>query len=193
MWRSKLLLCSLSLLSPHRLSFLGSDFSYFYSQLFLISFSFFFCTHLSCQILCSFYPLSWKLVFPFRSLLISSHLPIPCCYSLVPPYSAPASFAVSFPPPPNHTSLKFTEVEGNWSEPWARTQRRPLPLITAYRHKNQIENDPWKMPLLLIGYSLNDMSVIPVHAAGSCYRNVSPITSTCSCYRDRTSCGTSYR
>lgn len=37
------------------------------------------------------------------------------------------------------------------------------------------------------------LPVIPVHTAGGCYRNVSPSSRSCSCYRDNKSRDASYR
>lgn len=129
-------------------------------------------------------------------IFISSHLPIPCCYSLFLPYSTPASLADSSFPPPSQSHLFKVHRGGVKS---VRTLCCDTKVcffcqITARRNKKKkwIKMIHEECPLLT-GCSVNDMPVIPVHVAGSCYRNVSPISSTCSCYRDSTSCGVSYR
>lgn len=101
----------------------------------------------------------WCLPFTVSS---SHFLPIarlhPCLYPFPPNSTTPFL--------PYHTSFKLMERCSEISPNHVVLHKRLFFPISAHRNKNK--NAP-----LLIGYSVNDISVIPVHTAGSCYRNVS--------------------
>lgn len=134
------------------------------------------CKHLSCQFLCCSHPLSSSSVSPFHQLLLSCHLT-----SLFPIHLHP-----SLSPHLHHTSFKLME----------RTICCDMKVcfcpVSAHRNKKSRQNNKWEMPFCCQD-SLNDIPVIPVRTSGSCYRNVSPSSSTCSRYRDNTSCDVAYR
>lgn len=92
----------------------------------------------------------------------------------------------------NHTYLTLLEGWSDLSHLWHKAL---FSLRTQEIKTWKTKVTHGKYPLFLTGYNVNDIPVTLVRTAGSCYRNMSPSSSssTCSCYRDNASRVISYR